>query len=234
MPINIIHYNKLDAEKLTIKSISEFKIGFDTHKKIEISYDRATLYVSTPKMNVPHGVGQYPPADRMSASSSPIKYHMMHSFTGVKDGFSKTPKVGEFYNVLLDMDIQISELLLARSGDILSEPTSEFGIIDRIYARIINTPKSDEYDPSCKMKLPVLSKQPSVMITNVFGSRCPTKQLTHTIDEFKEYMKPYKWVKSAFKFQYLYYINGTIYPSIELYQQKVYESSTDVTGDVYV
>jgi hypothetical protein len=151
---------------------------------------------------------------------------MNHTFSGVKDGFENTPKVGVFYNTLLDMDLRIGELLLERSGDILSESTSDYGIIDTIYGRIVQTPSSDEYDPYCKVKLPTMYDQPSVMKTSVYNNG--KNPLRKSINEFQEYMKDHTWVKTLVKFQFLYYINGKIYPSLDAYQQKVFE--TDVGG----
>ena len=227
------HYNQIDTSKVKVKSISEFKMGFDVCKKIEVSYDGWVMCFTTPKMEVPMGVSQYPPADTCTPQSS-IKYHMNHTFSGIKDGFESNPKVGEFHGILMDLDIRITELLLERSGDILSEPTSEYSIMDQIYGRIVQVPKTDERDPFCKVKVPTMYNNKFVMKSHVFGSNDPNTKRSNDVREHQEYMRNHKWVKSALKFQYLYYINGTIYPSIELYQQKVYESKQerpDLNGD---
>ena len=228
----VTKFADIDPTKIKISKISSFNMGQSECKKIEISYNGDKLHVIAPKMYSPFGLCQYPkPED--ATKYTKVKYHLQMNYKGETDGFEKYPEIEQFYNKCTEIDMHMIELLLKHSGDILNEPTKEYGIIDNMYNRIVQPSKNEEYDASFKMKMMTQYKAPNEFVPLVYSKLDPKKTMKVNADSLRTFLADRKWIKPVFKFDCLYYINGKIYTSIEAYQLKVYEPvvKTDAKTD---
>jgi hypothetical protein len=226
MNINIIKPENLDVSKVKLTKFSSFSMGPMECKKIELRYDGDVLYLMGGKMFIPFGLSQFPKPEDCGASSN-VKYHVNATFKGEKDGFEGHETVGKLYTAMIDLDMCILEKLLTQSGEFLSEETSELSIIDNIYARIIQRPSKEEYDPSLKIKMMTDYKNKKVLKARMYSNKDSSKQLKLNTHELGKHLETRKWIRPVFKLEFLYYINGKIYPSLEAYQLKIYESTDE-------
>jgi len=228
MSINIIKPDALDISKVRLAKFSKFTMGTSECTKIELEYDGNTLYMMGGKMLNPFGLSQYPRPDDCGVNTN-VKYHISPTFKGEKDGFEGHETVGKLYNALVELDLCIIEKLLTQSGEFLSEETTEYSIIDNIYGRIIQRPSNEDYDPSIKVKMMTDYKNKKVLKARMYSNKDSTKQLQLNVNELRSHLETRKWIRPVFRIQYLYYINGKIYPSLEAYQLKIYEATE---GDI--
>ena len=222
--MHILKPEDIDPNKITISKISSFNAGRKEITTIYISYNKKRLYIMGPKLYNPFGLSQWPKPDSENAKRFPnsIKYHMNCNFKGFKEGFKDKQSVGALYSLFLDMDLILIGKIMERSGDILSEETDEYSIIDNMYQRIIHQ-QSDEYDPYFKLKFPI-DKKTKKYKCDFYNANNRTKTLNLDKSNLGKYMETRKYIRPIIEIPCLYYVDGKIYPSLECYQLKIYDS----------
>jgi hypothetical protein len=146
-------YTNFDASLINFDPITRNKRG---GKMCYMSYGPAKkrIFVQTPPLACPFGVGQY-----VDEKSGEISYSIDVAFRDLEtDAKTKT-----FYDKMLGLNDVILTHAVKNSGEWLGKTMSR-DVVAEFYRSLIKDPKDPKYSPTMKIKIPLVNSQPSVDI----------------------------------------------------------------------
>jgi hypothetical protein len=218
--MNYLKGSDIDLKKIRISKVCPpFKAGTKDITKIEVSYGKDPLYIMGAKLYCPFGLGQFPKPEDVTKNTK-VKYTLQMNFKGYKEGFDKAASTETLYNFLSELDLHMKELLMKKSGEFLTEPTTDYNIIDLMYQPIIQLPDKDEYDPFFRLKLPMKWKSETEFKTGFSDEN--QEPLSLDFKTLGKHLENRRWIRPIIKLDCLWYIEGKIYPNIEAHLCKIY------------